>query len=107
MKAIWLSDLLLFKYGQMRTKHEPAPPPKFRVTPVGGHSTSMSNLMCTKIICKIDLQWNQVSNLEPSCPKAENSPGHRCPSSGMKGSRVKQLPNVIILLELFIASTAC
>ncbi|GBM85804.1 hypothetical protein AVEN_273658-1, partial [Araneus ventricosus] len=55
------------------------PSPNFRVTPTGGCLAARYDLACNRPHTRSDLQWNLVSNLEPSGPKVETLPlGHRC-----------------------------
>ncbi|GBN00848.1 hypothetical protein AVEN_89216-1 [Araneus ventricosus] len=52
--------------------------PNFHTTPTGGRLAITFDLMFNKPTYTADLQWNRVSNLEPSGPKAETLPlGHR------------------------------
>ncbi|GBM75666.1 hypothetical protein AVEN_45554-1 [Araneus ventricosus] len=62
-----------------RTTPELAPPsPNFHATPTGGRLATTYDLACNRPPYTADLQWNRVSNLEPSGPKAETLPlGHR------------------------------
>ncbi|GBN42187.1 hypothetical protein AVEN_174954-1, partial [Araneus ventricosus] len=62
-----------------RTTPELAPPsPNFHATPTGGRLTTTYDFSVQQAPYTADLQWNRVSNLEPSGPKAETLPlGHR------------------------------
>ncbi|GBN59286.1 hypothetical protein AVEN_201964-1 [Araneus ventricosus] len=62
-----------------RTTPELAPPsPNFHATPTGGRLTTTYDLTCNRPHTRRIFQWNRVSNLEPSGPKAETLPlGHR------------------------------
>ncbi|GBN96015.1 hypothetical protein AVEN_110249-1 [Araneus ventricosus] len=54
------------------------PTPNFHATPAGGRLATTYYLACKQAPYTADLQWNRVSNLEPSGPKAETLPlGHR------------------------------
>ncbi|GBO30935.1 hypothetical protein AVEN_62394-1 [Araneus ventricosus] len=69
-----------------RTTPNLAPPsPNFHATPTGGRLTTTCDLTCNR---PADLQWNRVSNMEPSGPTAETLPlGHHV----LKTSRNVQL----------------
>ncbi|GBM33369.1 hypothetical protein AVEN_169906-1 [Araneus ventricosus] len=54
-----------------RTPELILPSPSFCTTPPGGRLTHVR--FSTRPTSTADLQWNRVSNLEPSCPKAETS----------------------------------
>ncbi|GBN55509.1 hypothetical protein AVEN_119255-1 [Araneus ventricosus] len=61
-----------------RTTPELTPPsPNFRTTPAGGRLTPTYDLACSRPKYTTELQWNRVSNLEPSGPKAETLPEPR------------------------------
>ncbi|GBL85895.1 hypothetical protein AVEN_63211-1 [Araneus ventricosus] len=50
--------------------------PEFRATPEGKH-LAPTDLACTRLAYTAVLQWNRVSNLEPSSAKVETlPPGH-------------------------------
>ncbi|GBN58597.1 hypothetical protein AVEN_259673-1 [Araneus ventricosus] len=59
-----------------RTTSELAFPfPSFHTTPA---AERLCDLACTMPLCTADLQWNRVSNLQPSGSEAETLPvGHR------------------------------
>ncbi|GBO25598.1 hypothetical protein AVEN_198829-1 [Araneus ventricosus] len=56
---------------QPRSDDEDDTSPNFGITPAGRHLAPMYDLMCNKPKYTTDLQWNQISNLEPSGPKDE------------------------------------
>ncbi|GBL60191.1 hypothetical protein AVEN_177887-1 [Araneus ventricosus] len=57
------------------------PPPSIRITPAGGRLALTYDLTCNRTAYTADIQWNRVSNLEPSSSGAETLPlSHRGPS---------------------------
>ncbi|GBN60915.1 hypothetical protein AVEN_66634-1 [Araneus ventricosus] len=61
--------------------HRTQNPPNFRKTPTGERfGSSTYDLTSNRSTYMMDLQWNRVSNQEPSGPAAETLPlGHRGP----------------------------
>ncbi|GBM64031.1 hypothetical protein AVEN_252142-1 [Araneus ventricosus] len=52
-----------------------SPSPNFHATPTGGRLATAYDLACSKQApYTVDLQWNRVSNLRPSCPEVETLP---------------------------------
>ncbi|GBN29803.1 hypothetical protein AVEN_33460-1, partial [Araneus ventricosus] len=74
------TSLVILNHCQMtRTTPELAPPSNFCTTPEGGNLAT-TDLTCTRPAYTAVLQWNRVSNLEPSTPEVETlPPGHRGP----------------------------
>ncbi|GBM49741.1 hypothetical protein AVEN_36359-1 [Araneus ventricosus] len=85
-----------------RTTPELAPPsPNFHATPTGGRLATTYDLACNRPHTRADLQWNRVSNLEPSGPKAETLPlGHRGPRSS-SGESLKLKVGLFVDYNIF------
>ncbi|GBL91803.1 hypothetical protein AVEN_42383-1 [Araneus ventricosus] len=67
-----------------RTKHVLPHLSKLPHPPDGGHLATTNDLTCIPIPYKVDLQWNRVSNPDPSVPEDEIlPPGLRDPLRGL------------------------
>ncbi|GBO40996.1 hypothetical protein AVEN_160413-1 [Araneus ventricosus] len=68
-------NLVMFRRRMTRTTPELSPPlSKLRTTPTGGRLATTYDLTCSRPIYMVDLQWNRVSNPEPSGPEVETLP---------------------------------